>query len=133
MPLLLFPPLLIQLHWRKELKLLSDLAYCGLTTFSGYQIQGAQVYLHSLFPYLLDKLLVCLENELETREESQGGGGQRAELTEPQRRMCMLVLLALQPALSIIHRLHVALFYISGAFYHLGNKTASIRYVGICL
>lgn len=54
------------------------------------------------------------------------------QLTEPQRRMCMLVLLALQPALSIIHRLHVALFYISGAFYHLGNKTASIRYLWVC-
>ncbi|CAB1336812.1 unnamed protein product [Coregonus sp. 'balchen'] len=86
------------LHWRKEIELLSDLAYCGLTTFSGYQTlgeeyvniiqvdptlcrvpsrsrRGALVLLHSLFPYLLDKLLVCLENELEAGEESQGGGG----------------------------------------------------------
>uniref|UniRef100_A0A674AP12 RING-type E3 ubiquitin transferase n=1 Tax=Salmo trutta TaxID=8032 RepID=A0A674AP12_SALTR len=44
------------------------------------------------------------------------------QLTEPQRRQ----------GLSIIHRLHVALFYISRAFYHLGKRTAGISYVGIC-
>ncbi|XP_041713704.1 peroxisome biogenesis factor 10 [Coregonus clupeaformis] len=30
------------LHWRKEFELLSDLAYCGLTTFSGYQTLGEE-------------------------------------------------------------------------------------------
>lgn len=164
------------LHWRKEIQLLSDLAYYGLTTFSGYQTlgeeyvsiiqvdptlrrvpsrvrRGALVLLHSLFPYLLDKLLVCLENELEAGEESQGGGIQRATvaspwspgawmrgwvrrvlglLTEPQRRACVPAVLALQQGLSILHRVHVALFYISGAFYHLGKRTAGISYVPVC-
>ncbi|XP_022065343.1 peroxisome biogenesis factor 10 isoform X2 [Acanthochromis polyacanthus] len=76
------------LDWRKEIELLSDLAYYGLTTFSGYQTLGEEyvgiiqvdptkrqipsqvrrglfVLCHAFFPYLLDKLLVCLENELE--------------------------------------------------------------------
>lgn len=116
--------------------------------------RGALVLLHSLFPYLLDKLLVCLENELEAGEESQGGGIQRATvaspwspgawmrgwvrrvlglLTEPQRRACVPAVLALQQGLSILHRVHVALFYISGAFYHLGKRTAGVSYVGICV
>ncbi|XP_038863713.1 peroxisome biogenesis factor 10 isoform X1 [Salvelinus namaycush] len=163
------------LHWRKEIQLLSDLAYYGLTTFSGYQTlgeeyvsiiqvdptlrrvpsrvrRGALVLLHSLFPYLLDKLLVCLENELEAGEDSQGGGIQRATvaspwspgawmrgwvrralglLTEPQRRACVPAVLALQQGLSILHRVHVALFYISGAFYHLGKRTAGVSYLRV--
>ncbi|XP_031650594.1 peroxisome biogenesis factor 10 [Oncorhynchus kisutch] len=164
------------LHWRKEIQLLSDLAYYGLTTFSGYQTlgeeyvsiiqvdptlrrvpsrvrRGAMVLLHSLFPYLLDKLLVCLENELEAgEEESQGGGIQRATvaspwspgawmrgwvrralglLTEPQRRACVPAVMALQQGLSILHRVHVALFYISGAFYHLGKRTAGVSYLRV--
>ncbi|KAF0036588.1 hypothetical protein F2P81_011900 [Scophthalmus maximus] len=76
------------LDWRKEMELLSDLVYYGLTTFSGYQTLGEEyasivqvdpskrripsrarhgllVLGHAFLPYLLDKFLVSLENELE--------------------------------------------------------------------
>ncbi|CAB1330247.1 unnamed protein product [Coregonus sp. 'balchen'] len=160
------------LHWRKEIQLLSDLAYYGLTTFSGYQTlgeeyvsiiqvdptlrrvpsrvrRGALVLLHSLFPYLLDKLLVCLENELEAGEESLGGGGRRAAvtspwspgawmrgwvrravglLTEPQRRACVPAVLVLQQGLSILHRVHLRVRGVTGDD---GAVRSSYRLLGV--
>ncbi|KAJ8017173.1 hypothetical protein DPEC_G00015000 [Dallia pectoralis] len=163
------------LHWRKEIELLSDLAYYGLTTCSGYQTlgeeyvsmiqvdptlrrvpslgrRGALVLLHSLCPYLLDKLLVCLENELEAAEETHSSEGRRHPaaspwspgtwmrgwargavglLTEPQRRVCLPVVSTLQQGLAILHRVHVAVFYISGAFYQLAKRITGVSYLRI--
>ncbi|XP_036137347.1 peroxisome biogenesis factor 10 isoform X2 [Molossus molossus] len=76
------------LEWRKELELLSDVAYFGLTTLAGYQTLGEEyvgliqvdlsqrqvpsrlrrgvlVALHTLLPYLVDKALLHLEHELQ--------------------------------------------------------------------
>lgn len=113
--------------------------------------RGLFVLFHAVFPYLLDKLLVCLENELEGGQESGGGVSRRqaapwpwslerwlrtrvrrgvALLSEPQRKACLPAVFALQQGLSLLHRLHVALFYISGSFYHLSKRAAGISYVG---
>ncbi|KAJ4934223.1 hypothetical protein JOQ06_007025 [Pogonophryne albipinna] len=155
------------LDWRREIELLSDLAYYGLTTLSGYQTLGEEyvhmvqvdptkhrvpsrarrslfVLLHSFFPYLLEKVLVSLENELE------GGGARQRQaasrswsleawlrrgvqrvvglLPEPQRRACLPAVSVLRQALTLLQRLHVALFYLSGSFYHLSKRAAAIRY-----
>ncbi|XP_058408672.1 peroxisome biogenesis factor 10 isoform X1 [Diceros bicornis minor] len=76
------------LEWRKEIELLSDVAYFGLTTLAGYQTLGEEyvgvvqvdpshsrvpsrlrrgvlVALHTVLPYLLDKALLHLEHELQ--------------------------------------------------------------------
>lgn len=76
------------LDWRREVELLTDVAYFTLTTFSGYQTLGEEyvhmvavdpsqrrvpsvwrraafVLSHSLLPYLLDRTLLCVERELE--------------------------------------------------------------------
>ncbi|KAL3063606.1 hypothetical protein OYC64_000023 [Pagothenia borchgrevinki] len=158
------------LDWRREIELLSDLAYYGLTTFSGYQTLGEEyvhmvqvdptkhrvpsrarrslfVLLHSFFPYLLEKVLVSLENELE------GGGARQRQaasrswsleawlrrgvqrvvglLPEPQRRACLPAVSVLRQALTLLQRLHVALFYLSGSFYHLSKRAAAIRYLRV--
>lgn len=194
------------LDWRKEIELLSDLVYFGLTTFSGtdwsilhetqpfcvtsfsficlicllltissgnqtlgeeyvHIIQvdpterrvpsrarrGLFVFCHVFFPYLLDKVLVCLENELEGGQESRRGvcrrqaaprvwsleswlrrGAQKAValLSESQRKACLPAVFALQQGLTLLHRLHVALFYLSGSFYHLSKRASGISYVG---
>ncbi|KAI3357472.1 hypothetical protein L3Q82_015512 [Scortum barcoo] len=164
------------LDWRKEIELLSDFAYYGLTTFSGsYQTLGEEyvsivqvdpserqipswarrglfVLLHAAFPYLLDKILVCLENELEGEQGSGGDVSRRQAasgpwslerwlrrwiqrgvglLTEPQRRACLPAVFVLQQSLTLLHRLHVALFYISGSFYHLSKRAAGISYLRV--
>ncbi|KAM7405469.1 hypothetical protein PAMP_012728 [Pampus punctatissimus] len=161
------------LDWRKEIELLSDVAYYGLTTLSGYQTLGEEyvnviqvdpsqrripsrvrrglfVFCHAFLPYLLDKVLVCLENELEGRRDSgvrrqQAASGpwsleswlkrwiQKAVglLSEPQRRACLPGVFVLQQGLTLLHRLHVALFYISGSFYHLSKRMAGISYLRV--
>ncbi|KAM3617047.1 uncharacterized protein V6R79_001657 [Siganus canaliculatus] len=161
------------LNWRKEIELLSDLAYYGLTTFSGYQTLGEEyvniiqvdptnrripswrrrglfILCYTFFPYLLDKVLVCLENELDGGQESRGGVGrlqsasrmwgleywlkkwmQRAVavLSEPQRKACLPAVFVLQQGLTLLHQLHVALFYISGSFYRLSKRATGISYL----
>ncbi|XP_033484698.1 peroxisome biogenesis factor 10 isoform X2 [Epinephelus lanceolatus] len=160
------------LDWRREIELLSDLAYYGLTTFSGYQTLGEEyvsviqvdptkhqipsrarrglfILCHSFFPYLLDKVLVCLENELECGQSRSGVRQRQAAsglwsleswlrrwmqravglLTEPQKRACLPAVFVLHQGLTLLHRLHVALFYISGSFYHLSKRAAGISYL----
>ncbi|XP_037335288.1 peroxisome biogenesis factor 10 isoform X3 [Pungitius pungitius] len=164
------------LDWRREMELLSDLAYYGLTTFSGYQTLGEEyvnivqvdpterrvpsrarrglfVLCHAYFPYLVDKVLVCLENELECGQDRRGGGRQRRAAPElwwsleswlrrwiqrvvgllsvPQRRACMAATFVLRPSLSLLHRFHAAVFYLSGSFYHLSKRAAGIRYLRV--
>ncbi|XP_041859000.1 peroxisome biogenesis factor 10 [Melanotaenia boesemani] len=163
------------LDWRREIELLSDLAYYSLTTFSGYQTLGEEyvniiqvdptkrqipsrarrglfILCHAYFPYLLEKVLVCLENELEGEQESRGGVSRRqaatgcwslecwlrrwvqrgvALLTEPQRRACLPAVLVVQQGVTLLHRLHVALFYISSSFYHLSKRAAGIGYLRV--
>lgn len=115
--------------------------------------RGLFVLCHAFFPYLLDKVLVCLENELEGGQESRSGVRRRQAppglwsleswlrrwmqravglLSEPQRKACLPAVFFLQQSLTLLHRLHVALFYISGSFYHLSKRAAGVSYVGIC-
>ncbi|XP_030280259.1 peroxisome biogenesis factor 10 isoform X2 [Sparus aurata] len=163
------------LDWRREIELLADLTYYGITTFSGYQTLGEEyvniiqvdpskrqipstarrglfVLCHAFFPYLLDKVLVCLENELEGGQESRSGVSRRQAppglwsleswlrrwmqravglLSEPQRKACLPAVFFLQQSLTLLHRLHVALFYISGSFYHLSKRAAGISYLRV--
>ncbi|KAM5266958.1 peroxisome biogenesis factor 10 [Hipposideros larvatus] len=159
------------LEWRKEVELLSDVAYFGLTTFSGYQTLGEEyvgvvqvdpsrsqvpsrlrrgvlVALHSVLPYVLDKALLHLEHELQA-----DGGGPRpsqgsltpgvrsrsgvrrwlhrraAALTEQQRRAVLRAVLAFRWGLGCFQRLHVAWFYVHGAFYHLAKRLTGIAYL----
>ncbi|XP_055275370.1 peroxisome biogenesis factor 10 [Moschus berezovskii] len=80
------------LEWRREVELVSDLAYFGLTTLTGYQTLGEEyvsvvqvgpsqrhvpsklrrgilVALHTVLPYLLDKALLHLEHELQATSD----------------------------------------------------------------
>ncbi|XP_072223700.1 peroxisome biogenesis factor 10 [Leuresthes tenuis] len=163
------------LDWRREMELLSDLAYYGLTTFSGYQTLGEEyvnivqvdptkrqipsrarrglfVLCHAFLPYLLEKVLVCLENELEGHQDASGGVRRRQAasgwwsvewwlrrwmrkavglLTEPQRRACLPAVFVIKQGVTLLNRLHVALFYISSSFYHLSNRAAGISYLRV--
>uniref|UniRef100_F6Z6D5 Peroxisome biogenesis factor 10 n=1 Tax=Equus caballus TaxID=9796 RepID=F6Z6D5_HORSE len=158
------------LEWRKEIELLSDVAYFGLTTLAGYQTLGEEyvsiiqvdpsqsrvpsrlrrtvlVTLHTVLPYLLDKALLHLEHELQADSDgtwsSQGSlapgvrsrsGTRRwlhrhvANLTEQQKKALLRATLVLRQGLSCLQRLHVAWFYIHGAFYHLAKRLTGVTY-----
>lgn len=108
--------------------------------------RGLFVLCRAFLPYLLDKVLVCLENELEShpgviqREAAPRPWSleswlrrwiQRAVglLSEPQRKAFVPTVFILRQSLTFLHRLHVALFYISGSFYHMSKRAAGISYV----
>lgn len=50
-------------------------------------------------------------------------------LNSQQRKSLKPVVFAVQQGITILNRVHVALFYISGAFYHLAKRTSGISYV----
>lgn len=108
----------------------------------------ALVLLHTFVPYVLDKLLVCIERELELEDlDSQNAQRDTALTWSPmsyikpwiqravrmlnsqQRKSLKPVVFAVQQGITILNRVHVALFYISGAFYHLAKRTSGVSYV----
>ncbi|KAM9108713.1 peroxisome biogenesis factor 10 isoform 5-T8 [Megaptera novaeangliae] len=159
------------LEWRREIELVSDVAYFGLTTLAGYQTLGEEyvsivqvdptqgrvpsrlrrgvlVALHTVLPCLLDKALLRLEHELQADGDgawpsrgslapgARGQSGARrwvrrctAALTEPQQGTLLRAVLVLRQGLGCLQRLHVAWFYIHGAFYHLAKRFTGITYV----
>ncbi|XP_029995740.1 peroxisome biogenesis factor 10 [Sphaeramia orbicularis] len=159
------------LNWRKEVELLSDLTYYTLTTFSGYQTLGEEyvniiqvdpskrqipsqtrralfVFSHTLMPYLLDKVLGCLENELEHEPERCNRSSSRRQglwspeswlrrwiqkavglLSASQRKACLPAVSVLQQGLDLLYRMHIVLFYIRGSFYHMSKRIAGISYL----
>ncbi|XP_072464685.1 peroxisome biogenesis factor 10 isoform X1 [Notamacropus eugenii] len=161
------------LEWRKEIELLSDVAYFTLTTFSGYQTLGEEyvniiqvdpskrrvpswlrratlVSLHTLVPYVLDKALIHLEHELQAEVESgrqlpnslmpsvRGRSAVRRwlhrhvrHLTETQKKTLLRMVYILKQSITCLHRLHVAIFYINGVFYHLAKRLTGIEYLRV--
>ncbi|XP_051914256.1 peroxisome biogenesis factor 10 [Hippocampus zosterae] len=163
------------LDWRKEVELLSDVAYFCLTTLIGNQTLGEEyvniiqvdpskrripslarrglfIFCHTFLPYILDKILICLENELEGTQEPSCGVRRRQAasgpwslelwlrrcirkavglMSEPQRKTCLPAVFVLQQTLTLLHRFHLALFYVSGIFYQLSKRTSAIRYLRV--
>ncbi|KAJ7395503.1 hypothetical protein BTVI_153659 [Pitangus sulphuratus] len=107
--------------------------------------RAAFVSLHTVVPYCLEKALLHLEHELqEEAEESRSGPApalpgrtflrrcirrQLGQLREQQRRRACQVVYVLKQCIPLLHRLHLALFYIHGTFYHLSKRVAGISYV----
>ncbi|XP_027298960.1 peroxisome biogenesis factor 10 isoform X2 [Anas platyrhynchos] len=158
------------LEWRREIELLSDVAYFVLTTLSGYQTLGEEyvnivqvdstkkrvpsflrraafISLHTVVPYYLEKGLLHLEHELQleadgarTLQSNPALGfssrtlirnwiqRQVRELTEQQKKTALQIVYVLKQFIPLLHRLHLAVFYIHGTFYHLSKRIAGIRY-----
>lgn len=110
--------------------------------------RGVLVTLHTVLPYLLDKALLHLELELQADADGArpsqgslalGGRGQSgarhwvrrhvAALTEQQKRTLLRAASVLRQGLGCLQRLHVAWFYIRGAFYHLAKRLTGVTYV----
>ncbi|XP_062854590.1 peroxisome biogenesis factor 10 isoform X2 [Trichomycterus rosablanca] len=52
-------------------------------------------------------------------------------LDSQQKKSLKPVIFAVQQGISFLHRVHVALFYISGAYYHLAKRTSGISYLRV--
>ncbi|XP_026571690.1 peroxisome biogenesis factor 10 [Pseudonaja textilis] len=159
------------LGWQKEIELLADVAYFTLTTLSGYQTLGEEyvnviqvdpskrkvpslrrravlVALHTVLPYLLDKGLSLLEQELEaassglqilhsrnlcvfqSRALLRSWLQKRARrLTEGQRTFLAQAVHIVKQSIPLLQRLHLAVFYMKGIFYHFSKRTTGITYL----
>lgn len=112
--------------------------------------RGVLVALHTLLPYVVDKALLHLEHELQADgngpRASQGSlvpyvrGRSRARrcvhrwvagLAEQQRKTLLRAVLVFRQGLSCLQRLHLAWFYIHGAFYHLAKRLTGVTYVSV--
>ncbi|NXG76684.1 PEX10 factor, partial [Baryphthengus martii] len=159
------------LEWRREIELLSDVAYFVLTTLSGYQTLGEEyvnivqvdstrkrvpsflrravfVSLHTVVPYCLEKGLLHLERELQTEgdgsrtSQSNPAPGlasrtfvrdwiqkQVGQLAEQRKKRVLQTVHVLKQLIPLLHRLHLAVFYMNGTFYHLSKRIAGITYL----
>ncbi|XP_060055879.1 peroxisome biogenesis factor 10 isoform X2 [Erinaceus europaeus] len=108
--------------------------------------RGLLVALHCVLPYLLDRALRQLEQALQAEVSGaplKGGlvhshrkSGERrwlqqmtGGLAEPQKKALLQALAAFRWGLSYFQRLHIACFYIHGAFYHLSKRLMGISYL----
>ncbi|XP_050419352.1 peroxisome biogenesis factor 10 [Patella vulgata] len=130
------------IKWRKELDVLSDLGYFILTTLAGYQTIGEEyvnivqvdsskrrlptlgrrllmVILYVSSPYLLQKTLKNVEKCLERSRQQSVEFKQALLNTIPFIRNVFLYL----------HRLHLGIFYLHGAFYHLAKRLTGVTYI----
>lgn len=106
------------------------------------------IALHTVVPYCLEKVLLHLEHELQMEaEESRSPENppalgfpsrtlirswirkQVGELTEQQKKTASQVVYVLKQSIPLLHRLHLAVFYIQGTFYHLSKRITGISYV----
>ncbi|XP_022090297.1 peroxisome biogenesis factor 10-like [Acanthaster planci] len=132
-------------RWRKELDVLGEILYFGLTTVAGYQTLGeeyvnilqvdhtrravpspkrrlALVLLYACSPYLLDRLLAYIPRLLESDQA-------RAGLSPEVRQRISQCIPVLRQAVMIIQRAHIAVFYLRGVFYHVAKRLTGIQYL----
>ncbi|KAK6172048.1 hypothetical protein SNE40_018012 [Patella caerulea] len=130
------------IKWRKELDVLSDLGYFILTTLAGYQTIGEEyvniiqvdsskrrlptlrrrllmVILHVSSPYLLQKTMKNVEKCLERSRHPSVELKQTLPKIIPFMRNVFLYL----------HRFHLGIFYLHGAFYHVAKRFTAVRYI----
>ncbi|XP_067826335.1 peroxisome biogenesis factor 10 [Heptranchias perlo] len=105
--------------------------------------RAALILLHTCVPYLLDLGLNRLEQDLQTEgdgsrppEHRQGGSlfnnwlrGAVGALSERQKKVLLQTVSFLRQAVSFLHRLHLGIFYLNGAFYHVAKRLTSITYL----
>ncbi|XP_008938320.1 PREDICTED: peroxisome biogenesis factor 10, partial [Merops nubicus] len=106
------------------------------------------VSLHTVVPYCLEKGLLHLERELQAEaDESRTSQSHPAlglssrslirnwiqkyvgHLTEQQKRRVLQTVHVLKQFVPLLHRLHLAVFYMRGTFYHLAKRVAGITYL----
>ncbi|XP_077168522.1 peroxisome biogenesis factor 10 [Paroedura picta] len=110
--------------------------------------RAALISLHTVLPYLLDKGLVHLEHELQTEPDGTQAvqrpspcrlrgrtfvrswlHNQLGGLTEQQRKRLSWGVYLLRHGIPLLRRLHLAVFYLNGVFYHLSKRTSGIMYL----
>ncbi|KAI0228345.1 Peroxisome biogenesis factor 10 [Lamellibrachia satsuma] len=130
------------IKWQNELHVLADLGYFTLTTFAGLQTlgeeyvniilvkhsrtavpsvwrRGAMVALQILLPYILDRGLSLLEQQVH----------QNVDISLEVKTRLLDAIPLVKHIITILQRCHLAAFYLNGLFYHLAKRVTGIYYV----
>ncbi|XP_072282692.1 peroxisome biogenesis factor 10 [Pyxicephalus adspersus] len=105
---------------------------------------------HTLIPYFLDKELARLEQELQIEIDGVrvphsslfSGSHHRswmwkwmhrkiAALSEQQKKALAKTVYAVRQSITFLRRLHLAIFYIKGTFYHIAKRFTGITYLHV--
>uniref|UniRef100_A0A673N0P4 RING-type E3 ubiquitin transferase n=1 Tax=Sinocyclocheilus rhinocerous TaxID=307959 RepID=A0A673N0P4_9TELE len=84
------------------------------------------IFFHTSVPYLLDKVLICIENELEAEAPQMSRTWMplsHVRLWIQRASVILSLIFALQQGITLLYRLHVAVFYITGAFTTLAKES----------
>lgn len=76
---------------------------------------------------------VVLRKALRRLEESARSGRLSTYLRPELRTFLMQHTPTLSHSLTVIHRLHLILFYFNGTFYHLAKRVTGVKYVSFLL
>lgn len=144
-------PLRLWLKWQRELQLLAELGYYGFTTVLGNQSLGeeycniiqvgpseaGQPWVGARFGRRLLSVLVQIfgvytaEKGLEVLHRRIGDRNLGLRLSETEYNALESVVGALGDILAGVSRMHLALFYLYGLYYHVGKRVAAIKYLMI--
>ncbi|XP_065842775.1 peroxisome biogenesis factor 10-like [Oscarella lobularis] len=128
------------IRWTGELSVLSDALYFGLTTICGYQTLGeeycnivqvdpskaqipstwrrvAMVSLQILVPYVVKKIL----------DKTTSAASSLAD--DEQQQRALAVVAVSRKIIQVLHRTHLAVFYLNGVYYHISKRFTGISYV----
>ncbi|KAG8434252.1 hypothetical protein GDO86_012576 [Hymenochirus boettgeri] len=105
---------------------------------------------HTLLPYLLDKELVRLEHELQIDTDGvrlshsglSSGLHRRSwmrkwihrkisALSEQQKKTMIKTVYVVRQSIAFLRRLHLAIFYMNGVFYHISKRITGINYLRV--
>lgn len=134
------------IKWKAELDLLADVCYFGLTTISGFQTlgeeycnivqvdssrtkvpstlrRGSLVLLYVFGPYIIEKILSKLEIWLRTSDTRPNG------LNASTKKVLSIFIPVLRTAVLYTHRAHMAIFYLTGVFYHIAKRFTGVQYL----
>ncbi|CAL1540033.1 unnamed protein product [Lymnaea stagnalis] len=132
------------IRWRTHLDTAGDLVYFYLTTCSDLQTVGEEyvniIQTNETLKSLPSKwkralmigLQVCAPHLLKSafnKIEYQLRNSTKIKLTPKTREAILSILPALQNATSVLHRLHLAVFYINGIYYHLAKRLSGVHYI----
>ena len=142
-------PLRFWLQWQRELQLLAELAYYGLTTAFGNQTLGEEycntiqigpsrpgfntpgfirrtlaVLIQAVGPYAVEKCLDVACKRLRERSIP-------LHLSEEQYELLENMVAVVDDLFTTFNRFHLAVFYIQGLFYYFGKRVTGIRYLMI--
>lgn len=85
------------------------------------QRRSTMILLQVATPYILHRLLSWLEKEMQHN--------MALNITLEARTSVLEVIKVVRHTITVLHRCHLAVFYMTGVFYHIAKRVTGINYV----